>query len=452
MISKATIRNLLFAIFFTSSLLADDALSIAPFNVDATPPLGAPIAYTLAERIDDPLSARGIVIMTHEKPIVLCAVDWIGIDNGGHDVWRETLARAAGTSVDRVAVHTLHQHDGARCDFAAEALLAERGLGGKMFDVAFTRKTIQSVAAAIRESMKQPRRVTHLGAGKAKVDKVASNRRILGPDGKVKLVRFSSCRNQEAINAPEGTIDPYVRLVSFWDGETPVASLTYYATHPMSYYRQGGVSADFVGLARAEREKERPGVAHVHFTGACGNVAAGKYNDGSHAMRAVLTQRMAAGMRAAWNNMSKMPIRARDVRWSVKKVALPLNEGADEKALLEILDDPTADVARRIYAASEIVYIRRMAAGHVFDIACLRLGSVAILHTPGELFVEYQLAAQAVRPGEMVCMAAYGDYGPGYIGTAISYSQGGYETKPSSSMTSPAVEAILLKAMRELLK
>ena len=36
---------------------------------------------------------------------------------------------------------------------------------------------------------------------------------------------------------------------------------------------------------------------------------------------------------------------------------------------------------------------------------------------PGELFVEYQLAAQNMRPNEFVTMAAYGDYGPGDIGT-----------------------------------
>jgi len=56
-----------------------------------------------------------------------------------------------------------------------------------------------------------------------------------------------------------------------------------------------------------------------------------------------------------------------------------------------------------------------------------------VLHMPGELFVEYQLAAQRMRPNDTVCMAAYGDYGPGYIGTQIAYTQGGYETSPRAS-------------------
>ncbi len=70
---------------------------------------------------------------------------------------------------------------------------------------------------------------------------------------------------------------------------------------------------------------------------------------------------------------------------------------------------------------------------------------------PGELFVEYQLAAQQMRPGEPVMMAAYGDYGAGYIGTKLAYSQGGYETGPVSRVA-PEVEPILLDGLRELLK
>ena len=71
---------------------------------------------------------------------------------------------------------------------------------------------------------------------------------------------------------------------------------------------------------------------------------------------------------------------------------------------------------------------------------------------PGELFVEYQLAAQQMRPADTVCMAAYADGGPGYIGTAIAYRQGGYETQPSSLNTAPQVESLLMGAIRALLE
>ena len=49
---------------------------------------------------------------------------------------------------------------------------------------------------------------------------------------------------------PEGVIDPYVQSLSFYEGDTAICILTYYATHPQSYYGKGGVSCDFPGLAR----------------------------------------------------------------------------------------------------------------------------------------------------------------------------------------------------------
>ena len=90
-------------------------------------------------------------------------------------------------------------------------------------------------------------------------------------------------------------------------------------------------------------------------------------------------------------------------------------------------------------------------AGHKIDLACLKIGPAYVVHMPGELFVEYQLAAQKLRPGDAVMMAAYGDYGMGYIGTSIAYTQGGYETGPVSRVA-PEVEDVLMRGMRDLLK
>lgn len=70
---------------------------------------------------------------------------------------------------------------------------------------------------------------------------------------------------------------------------------------------------------------------------------------------------------------------------------------------------------------------------------------------PGELFVEYQLAAKQMRRDLFVAMAAYGDYGPGYIGTAAAYEQGGYETGPHASSVAPGAETVLMEGLRKLL-
>lgn len=429
-------------------------LKIATFEADVTPPIGTPLCDALvmpAKEIVDPLSARGIILYTSEKPIVLVAVDWVGIGNSGHHAFREAIAKAAGTTKERVCVHCLHQHDAPGCDFEADELLVPYKLGGKLFEPAFARKAIDRVAKAVEKAAQKPQLVTHLGVSKAKVEMVASARRVLGPDGKVKYTRTSATKNVDARAEPEGVIDPYVHTLAYFNKETPVAVVTYYATHPQSYYGKGGVTCDFPGLARNRRERDLPGPLHIHFNGAGGNVTAGKYNDGAVANRPLLADRLAKGMKDAYAALKKEPIDAGKIEWRVNPVALPVSKLYNTKDLkTKIADEKIKELDRLRYARA-YVWARRCEDGEKVDLQCLKIGSSYVLHMPGELFVEYQLAAQKIRPDANVMMAAYGDYGMGYIGTAIAYTQGGYETGPVSRVA-PEVEDVLMKAMRELLK
>jgi hypothetical protein len=348
-------------------------------------------------------------------------------------------------------VHTVHQHDAPGCDFTAERILKDHGITPHRYEGTFHREVLQRLGKAVRDGMEKQQSVTHLGLGNAPVHQVASNRRIVGADGKVGPMRGSSCKNSELIAAPEGVIDPDVSLISFWNGETPVAVLSYYACHPQSYYRTGIANPDFPGIARFMRQMAVPQALHIHFDGAGGNVAAGKYNDGSKENRLILAQRLEDGMRRAWEATERMPLGADDVRWTSVPVGLPVADGLDadtlEKRMLEEKDMTIIEDCAR-----KMAWLQRREAGIPIDVGCLALGRARILHLPAELFVEYQLMAKAERPDLFVAMAAYGDYTPGYIGTKIAYEQGGYETSPRSSNVSPAVETVLTDAIQRLLK
>src|SRR2546422_9942660 len=114
-----------------------------------------------------------------------------------------------------------------------------------MYDTTFFATALERAAAAAQEALARLEPVTSVGAGQARVEQVASNRRVMGPDGKVRGVRYSACRDPELRAAPEGTIDPFVKSVGFWSGDRLLAALHYYATHPQSHYGKGGVSCDF---------------------------------------------------------------------------------------------------------------------------------------------------------------------------------------------------------------
>ena len=239
-----------------------------------------------------------------------------------------------------------------------------------------------------------------------------------------------------------------VSLVSFWDDERPVAVLSYYATHPQSYYRTGVPNPDFPGIARFFRQLAVPAALHVHFNGAGGNIGAGKYNDGSPENRLLLAERLADGMRRAWESTTRYSITAVDVSWTIESVALPPAKHLD-KLEAQLKDRDTTFLSSG--GASRLAWLRRCRDGRRIDVVCLGLGRARILHLPGELFVEYQLAAKAERPDLFVAMAAYGDYAPWYIGTALAYEEGGYETSPTSSNVAPEVEGVLTTAIRKLL-
>jgi len=456
----ALIFSLLFACFTHPAVSAQNSgqpqeikstgLAIATFDVDATPPVGSYMAYgRVLNTWDMGLRARGIVLLGAGKPVVLCSVDWIGIANDSQDEFKKVLAEAAGTIAERVAVHTIHQHDAPICDFGAENYLKEAGLDPLSYESTFTKQVMYRLAEAIRTSLKNAQPFNQVGLGEAPVYKVASNRRILGPDGLVRATRYTTCADSALRAEPEGLIDPIVSVVSFWNDDKPLAVLSYYAVHPQSYYQTGLPNPDFPGIARFYRQLAVPDALHVHFNGAGGNLGAGKYNDGSHENRGILAQRLADGMKRAWEATKREVIKAGEVSWIVEPVALsPAQYCENLKTEMKTNANDTLFIANNM---SLLTWFNRCREGKKIEISCLAIGSARILHMPGELFVEYQLAAKAERPDLFVTMAAYGDYGPGYICTAIAYKQGGYEAGPAAGVTAQA-EPILLAKIKNLLK
>lgn len=400
---------------------------LSTFSVDVTIPLGHTcmgLLPTPAKEILDPLYAHGFVLTGPDEPIVLCAVDWCEIRNLAYDRWREQLAEAVGVSRERVLVCSVHQHDAPVTDLAAENFLARARLSGAMFDFAFHEQTVQRVAAAAKECLSRAQPVTHLGLGQARVEKVASNRRVVDPDGRVSFSRNSSSgRTPFYRDADEGLIDPFLKTLSFWDGERPLLAVHSYATHPMSFYGRGGVSADFVGLARELRRRETPSVPQIYLSGCSGDVTAGKYNDGSPEMRPLLASRVQAAMKAAWEQTRKSLLETCEFR--LAPLVLEFRPGEDYRApaLYQTLEDETQPRAKRILAAMALASRRRLEAGQPIDFPCLDFGPAQFVQFPGEAFVGYQLMAQQMRPDSFVMCAGYGECWPGYIPTDEAFRE-----------------------------
>ncbi len=425
---------------------------VARFSADVTVPAGHGMmgGAWLSKTVADPLEAHGLVLLGAERPIVVVAVDWCEIRNQALDRWQSVLAEAAGTESDRVMVSTVHQHDAPVADLEAERILRARHAKGTVCDPDFHEAAVQRVARALRESLESARRVTHLGLGQAQVERIASNRRYLLGDGSVRFDRMSATRDPVAIDAPENLIDPWLKTLSFWDGEVPVAAVSAYAVHPMSYYGKGEVSADFPGIARRRRQQDLPGVEQIYLTGCAGNLTAGKYNTGATTNRAALAQRLYQGMVDAWTATRRVPLTQADFR--VERVRLEPRDGPGfTVADLEREIVTNAVPFQQCLAAMGLSWRQRADAGHRVAIPCLDFGTAQWLLLPGESYIEFQLAAQRMRPDRFVLVAGYGEGATGYIPTDRHIAEGDGNLR-DWCWVAPGSEGRLMEAIRRVLQ
>lgn len=396
---------------------------VGVFSADVTCPIGHPCmggGIAPAKEIIDPLFARGFVLLGAGQPIVVVSVDWCEIRNDAYERWRTALAEAAGTTKERVLVSCIHQHDTPIADLEAQRILDEHKATGKICDIEFHEQAVQRVARAVKESLGKTTPVTHYGVGQAKVVELASNRRYLGEDGKPRFGRTSATRDAAVRAKPEGTVDPWLKTISLWNGDQAVVALSCYATHPMSFYGRGGVTADFPGLARKRRQADDPNIFQIYASGCSGNVTAGKYNDGAPENRPVLADKIYKAMTEAWQNTERRPIAQLEFRNTALKLA-PRPEFTLE-VLRERLNEKRP--FGQCLAALGLSWRKRVDAGAVIDVPALDFGKAAITLMPAESYVEFQLMAQKTRPDDFVVVLGYGESAPGYIPIDQAFREG----------------------------
>jgi hypothetical protein len=395
--------------------------------------------------IEHPLLAKGVVLDHGGERYVLCAVDWCTMRNSTHRLFQTKVAEAAGADPSHVAVQCVHQHTAPSFDAGAEELLQQQENPPQHRNLQSLADITDRLAAAVKEAVDRLQPFDHVGVGQARVERVAAIRRVFDEQGKLHT-RWSACRDPELRAMPEGNIDPFLKTVTLAWGDKPLVRMHYYATHPQSYYRDGRASYDFPGIAR-ERLQAEEDVFQIYFTGCCGDVTAGKYNNGTPEARAELADRLFAGMKASIAATRLVP--AGQVQWRVAPISLvPRSDGKyNPKENRATLADPEADPQARISAASRVACYERLQ--EPIQLSVIQIGPARILHLPGEPMIEFQHFAQRTQPDAFVAVAGYGIGTPGYVCTEKSFEEGGYE--PSASAIVPESEEVVKQAIRDLL-
>jgi len=273
---------------------------------------------------------------------------------------------------------------------------------------------------------------------------------VVTADGLVKFDRYSrSGGDPFHSTAPDGEIDPFLKTVSFWNEDKAIVSLHAYATHPMSYYGQGGVSADFVGMARRQFQRKHPRTQQIYVSGCSGDVTAGKYNDGAKATRAILAERIMEAMALSSQQTKKIAVERFAFRHA--ELAIPFHRGDEFRRdqMEETLRDGDAKIGDRILAAMGLSSLDRVERGQQIDLPCLDLGPAQIVLFPGEAFVGYQLMAQQMTPQRFVMSIGYGECWPGYIPTKQAFDEGfGHGWRWADRGSEAAIRQALTEVLR----
>ncbi|MCP4170087.1 MAG: hypothetical protein GY758_04855 [Fuerstiella sp.] len=434
----------------------EGSLRVTTFSVDITPPLGEPVGLgfiPLLTTAEHPLLARGILLRDAGLSCVICTLDWMEVHNESYDFLRQQLGNAAGVPASHVAVHCLHQHTAPAISTAAQRLQLQPGDPRRIASAEYLLSVSRKITAAIHTSQSHWRDVTHIGVGKAEVRQVASNRRIEQSDGSIRGRGSNTASSPLLRDLPEGLIDPLVRTVSLENTSGAVAQMHYYASHPQSFYGDGRASYDVPGIIR-ERLEHRSQVFQLYITGCGGDVAFGKYNDGTRTTRSQLTARLQAGIESSIENLLRYPVEP--MNWSTENIQFPRrnDEEFTEARNRRILRDARSTESQRRKAAICLAWLERCDADRPVELSCLSVGRVQMLHLPGEPFVQYQLAAQQMQSDRFVCVAGYGDCGMGYIGDdRIFTDRGGYEQTysfagPCQNLFTDAIRKLLAGSAR----
>lgn len=413
--------------------------------------------------VRDDLYAKALVLSSGERTWALIVVDLSGVDAVATEEIRHGAAVRTGLDPETIMVCATHTHSGpAFCPVATSyntedmARLTIRADGsapaamGRMTSVSSSASwvgetdlawkswfVVQAVDAV--EEAYGAMRPASVGFGEARIDGVASSRRVLMSDGSWGDPRRDPVKGASVVTRT--SIDPLVRVFAVREQgtEAPLAAVMNYGTHPWIFCGSGisaeiaGAASDLVANTWGSGGGEPPVV--LYTSGPEGDVTPiwnvdiegvwrtrpGEDPEASLERRergfdrelARLGKRVADGAVKAvrgivhWEGVPEL--------WSRRKeVALPLKEG-----YRHVDDVILADWQRKAPGCH-----------HLTEVQALGAGEGVFLGLPGEPFVSLGSDIRARCGSHRLLIAALAnEFGAvSYIAEREAFEQGGYET------------------------
>jgi neutral ceramidase len=422
--------------------------------IEITPPAGIDLSGFAGRGgpnvgVHDRLFAKAVHVSDGRERVGLITADLVGLDAGTVAEVRGEVARRLGSQAPALMIACSHTHSG-----PATPCLPFIGQPNPEYLVELNRRLVEvavQAAGRLREA--------EVAAGRAQA-LVGINRRARRTDGSIALGRNEA-----------GTVAPYVEVVRFAT-EDGAALLFSHAAHPVTL---GGdnllVSADWPGYAQRfiEEACDKPCVA-LFAQGCCGNINSdprGTFEIAERQGRVIADGVLSAvgglaavgdGPVASASAVLQLPLEdpppIEEARAMLKAAErdLAMGEGVDQYGVRKSKQG-MVDWARRILDLSNSG-ARDLT--QPFEVQVLRIGEVAMVGLPGEVFVEYQQQIKAGSPFAHTLVFGYANGDIGYVPTAAAFPEGGYEVEGAiryygETMLTPECERLVVEAARDML-
>ncbi|MFB6397269.1 hypothetical protein [Polymorphospora lycopeni] len=449
-------------------------LRVGVARADITPPVGMRLTGTLregaSEAVDRPLTLSALALLGGRTTVIVLACDLIHLSPDEVAHLRRAVVERIGPA--DIFVNVSHSHATPAPPSAQEFDPETEADQVELAEVYF--RGVVAKAAGICAVAVAGARPAVVGHGTGAVT-VGVNRREVGPDGNLLLGEN-----------PDGIVDPTVGVVRFDEvGGRPIAAVVHYSCHPdVLGPKSGLISPDYVGAAREVTER-LTGATALFLQGCAGDIdplcgivtgddgvrEADRLGTelGCEAVRVYqrLVEHRVRDHRVHWrsstSNSSVTGWVYQDARHTDPVVAsisttvtLPLRElpapdeaAAEYAAAVENLDavrSQESDLPSRLRARRRVIWTRMQmeAARHErtltvdVEVQGIRIGDLALIGIPAELFVEIGLQIRAGSPFRTTLVSGYTNGVLFYVPTAAAFEQGGYEIESHQNYLRPA--------------
>lgn len=423
---------------------------------------------------DIPLYSTALVLADEAESTIILDVDSIGFN----EEWTEKIISAVenmtGVHRDRIRFSCTHTHSGPNT-FRLETI--GQGLEQVL-------SYLESLPARIAGAAWQAQRnlvPIRFAAGWGSCD-INVNRRFRTPEGQMVVGRNW-----------DGAVDRKVSVIRFDDlDERPVATILHYACHPtIMAWENKLFTPDYPGVARKTVEEQVGGMC-LFLQGAAGNLGPRRGFTGDK--RVYRRFGTLLGLEASRIALNIETIPRREHYCGVLQSGAPIalyDDHADESPtpILHVMNRSVSMPLRRFPSlaglaqeakdrARELIEIRKSGARDEVSAAtaratqagwlaqvsqmyigrsavdwrlqCIRIGSVALLSTRGEPFVETSQQIAAGSPFPFTLFSGYSNGAFGYIPTREAFQEGGYETE--NTPLAPGAAELLAAEGIDLLK